>query len=642
MRPVATGFLLDSLRLVSLVGWAARCERPLAKDCQFRKHALPLMFMSSPSTFSSRTPRGFFQEPPVLPDPWATDASLQSYLERTLNPEHLALATTKLQRMADISRGALYTQWLKEPTAEPHHIAWDAWGHRVDKIELTKLWELAKVVAAEEGVVATAYERAQGPSSRVMQMALAYLFMPSTGYFGCPLAMTDGAASVLERFLKNPEAATSPFAAAAKKAFAHLTSREGTSMWTSGQWMTERTGGSDVAISETIAETSTTTDEIRAEKEGSHASHRLFGTKWFTSAATSEVALTLARPRENPPGGPGLALYMVLTRGSDNAGLAKGIRINRLKDKLGTKMLPTAELTLEGVEGMPLFGSSNGIRNIAPMLNVTRTWNAIAAVSGMRRAISLAESYARVRIAFGSPLAQKPLHLDTLARLEGIQMGAFHLAFRVVELLGKEECGVATEEEQALMRILTPIAKLTTAKQAVEVASEAIEAFGGAGYIEDTGLPPLLRDAQVLPIWEGTTNVLSLDVLRTIGRDPKQSKPLSALRDEVRQCLEEARDLPRAEAIVNHVQIALDRVCRTLTETEPTELEGKARKLALSLGRIVETALLLRQASFERAKGKAARALVGARVLAQAGLCLLDEEMLALSVEDCRLLTNLG
>jgi acyl-CoA dehydrogenase len=602
--------------------------------------------VSSPSvSSSSASASGFFQEPPVLPDPWATDASLQSYLERTLNPEHFALATTKLQRMASISQGALYTQWLEEPTAEPRHVAWDAWGHRIDKIQLTKLWELAKVVAAEEGVVATAYERAQGPTSRVIQMALAYLFMPSTGYFGCPLAMTDGAASVLERFLKSPDAATSPFTAAAKKAFTHLTSRDGASMWTSGQWMTERTGGSDVAISETIAEACAKPDEIRAENDGSHASHRLFGTKWFTSAATSEVALTLARPRENPPGGPGLALYMVLTRGSDDengsAALAKGIKINRLKDKLGTKMLPTAELTLDGVEGMPLFGSSNGIRNIAPMLNVTRTWNAIAAVSGMRRAISLAESYARVRVAFGSPLAQKPLHLDTLARLEGIQMGAFHLAFRVVELLGKEECGVATEEEQALMRILTPIAKLTTAKQAVEVASEAIEAFGGAGYIEDTGLPPLLRDAQVLPIWEGTTNVLSLDVLRTIGRDPKQSKPFSALRNEVHHCLEEARDLPRAKAIVNHVQIALDRVWRTLTEKEPTELEGHARKLALSLGRIVETALLLRQASFEQAKGKPARALAGACVLTQAGLCLLDEETLALSVEDCKLLTNL-
>ena len=127
----------------------------------------------------------------------------------------------------------------------------------------------------------------------------------------------------------------------------------------------------------------------------------------------------------------------------------------------------------------------------------------------------------RAPVAFGAPLAEKPLHRETLADLQAMFEGAFLLAFRTVELFGRDEAGVSTTTA-ALLRLLTPIAKLTTGKQAVAVASETLEAFGGAGYVEDTGLPVLLRDAQVLPIWEGTTNVLSLDaLLRTLRARPR-------------------------------------------------------------------------------------------------------------------------
>src|SRR5690606_7279152 len=147
------------------------------------------------------------------------------------------------------------------------------------------------------------------------------------------------------------------------------------------------------------------------------------------------------------------------------------------------------------------------------------TWNAVSSACGMRRAVALARDFARRRFAFGAMLEDKPLHLETLAEMQAEYEAALQLAFYSVELLGKLETGEADAREQALRRMITPIAQLTTAKQAVVVASEALESFGGAGYIEDTGLPVLLRDAQVLPIWEGTTNVLSLDVLRALSRD---------------------------------------------------------------------------------------------------------------------------
>src|SRR5204862_4086896 len=139
------------------------------------------------------------------------------------------------------------------------------------------------------------------------------------------------------------------------------------------------------------------------------------------------------------------------------------------------------------------------------------------AVAFMRRGLALARDYASKRVAFGAPLAHKPLHVDTLAALQAKLEGAFHLSFYLVELIGADEAGALDEPRRDLLRLLTSVAKLTTGRQAVAVASEVLEAFGGAGYVEDTGLPALLRDSQVLPIWEGTTNVLSLDTLRALG-----------------------------------------------------------------------------------------------------------------------------
>ena len=182
--------------------------------------------------------------------------------------------------------------------------------------------------------------------------------------------------------------------------------------------------------------------------------------------------------------------------------------------------------------------------NITPLLNITRLWNGISAVSLMRRSIALALDYSHKRSAFGSLLSEKPLHMDTLAGLQAETEAAFHFAFLVAELTGRAETGEIDEEQTLLLRLLTPLMKLTTGKQVVAVASEALEAFGGAGYVEDTGLPMLLRDAQVLPIWEGTTNVLALDALRALGAD---DRAFTALKAEVTRCLGSVQDQRLAE-----------------------------------------------------------------------------------------------
>ncbi|HYG66831.1 MAG TPA: acyl-CoA dehydrogenase family protein, partial [Anaeromyxobacteraceae bacterium] len=376
----------------------------------------------------------FFQDPPRLGNTFAADVLLREYLERTLPPAVLDAVTPELHQLGALAGGPLYAQQLSELHLEPRLVQWDAWGRRVDRIELTPLWGEAAALAARHGLVAAAYEQRFGEWSRVHQFALVYLLEPSMDVYACPLAMTDGAARTLVE-LGN--------AALVDRAVPRLTSRDPARMWTSGQWMTERTGGSDVGLTETVA---------RRSPEG----FRLYGTKWFSSATTAEMALALARPEGNGPGGKGLALFYLELR--DESGRPNGVQVNRLKEKLGTRKLPTAELTLDGALAMPVAGLDDGVKHVAPMLNVTRTWNAIVATAGMERGLQLARDYARRRVAFGAPLSRKPLHADTLAGLEAEREGAFLLAFRAAELMGRREADTATPAERALLRVVTPLA----------------------------------------------------------------------------------------------------------------------------------------------------------------------------------------
>jgi alkylation response protein AidB-like acyl-CoA dehydrogenase len=526
----------------------------------------------------------FQQAPPTLGNQYHDDRVLRSYLARVLPAEMLREIEESLAEMGRLAGADLYELQLADRLNEPALTQWDAWGNRIDKIELTPLWRLAERIAAEHGVVATAYEQKHGSLSRVHQCALAYLFTPSTDIYSCPLAMTDGAARTL---------LTSGNQVLIDRAVPHLITRDANEFWTAGQWMTELTGGSDVGLSETIA------------KEDA-SGFRLYGRKWFTSAATSQIALTLARPEGNPSGGRGLALFYVETR--DEHGRLRNIEINRLKDKLGTRKVPTAELTLAGTPAQLVKGTTDGVRNIAPLLNITRLWNGISAVSLMRRSVALASDYANKRVAFGAPLSEKPLHRDTLAGLEAEAEAGFHLAFFVAELTGRNETGEITHDEALLLRLLTPVMKLTTGKQAVALASEVLEMFGGAGYVEDTGLPVLLRDAQVLPIWEGTTNVLALDTLRAL----RGGDGLRQFEAAVNRCLETVCDSRLADA-ARIARATLDHATSWIAE------EAGARRFSLTLGRTMELALLIKHAQWSHDD----RSIAAARRFAHSGVDLI-------------------
>jgi len=512
----------------------------------------------------------FTQPEPELGNQYRDDPLLGAWLGRILPPALLRAAEPELDELGALAGGELYRLQLADRLNEPRLTQWDPWGNRIDRLEVTPLWREAERLTVKHGMVATGYQRDLGRYARILQFAKVYLFHPSSDVYSCPLAMTDGAARSLVE---------SGNARLIDHVVPRLTSRDPATFWTSGQWMTETTGGSDVGRAETRA--------VLVDGEW-----RLYGRKWFTSAVGAQMALTLARPEGNPPGGKGLAMFYVELR--DAEGRLNGIRVDRLKDKLGTRKVPTAELMLEGCRAELVGEAMNGTRAIEPMLGVTRMWNSVCAVAAMRRGLALARSYATRREVFGQPLTRQPLHADTLAALEAETWGAFLITFLLVELAGRAESGEIDDQQRALLRLVTPLGKLVTGKQAVAVLSEVIESFGGAGYVEDTGLPQLLRDAQVLPIWEGTTNVLSLDAL--LRSDLHAG--LAALMGRASACVRSLGE-PRLAAAGQQAIGAIERAALWLESGQDRELlQAGARRLALSLARALELVLLCEHAQW--------------------------------------------
>eukprot|EP00013_Stygamoeba_regulata_P002193 CAMPEP_0177639380 /NCGR_PEP_ID=MMETSP0447-20121125/5989_1 /TAXON_ID=0 /ORGANISM="Stygamoeba regulata, Strain BSH-02190019" /LENGTH=595 /DNA_ID=CAMNT_0019141401 /DNA_START=508 /DNA_END=2295 /DNA_ORIENTATION=+ len=543
--------------------------------------------ISPPSAFSRERVGHFFQEKPTLNNQFSDDVYLQRVLATHL-PTPVRLAVwPDLQRFGDRVAGDIDALGREVELNPPTLKHYDAWGNRIDSIITSPAWRALHHVSAEEGLVAIGYERAYGEHSRVYQFAKLYLFAASSGLYSCPLAMTDGAARIIETLEEG--AVPSPFTATLADAYARLTSRDPARFWTSGQWMTEKRGGSDVAHG-------TETTAIR-QADGSFALH---GYKWFTSATDADMCVTLARPVKDAsdpatPGTKGLAMFFVKVwnEGPDGTRRLNNMQVQRLKNKLGTRQLPTAELLLDGVRAVKITADGRGVPGIAHMLTITRLHNSINSVAYMRRVTALARDYATKRRVFGKVLADHALHAFTLMRMEVQARASLGFVMDLVARMGRCEVGKGTRRDMLLLRLLVPVAKLHTAKHAVALASEGLECLGGQGYIEDTPLPQILRDAQVLPIWEGTTNVLALDVLRAMTKS--NCRDITEFFDDITDRIHSASSQP-----------ALSRACAALTaaltalrahvaagQRDPALVEISARDFAFTLARTYEAALLL-------------------------------------------------
>ena len=414
----------------------------------------------------------------------------------------------------------------------PELLTHDVTGERVNRVSFHPDYLELQRLSYGEGIVALKYEPSFlerfRPHRHAIGYAIAYYFAQTeTGLF-CPICMTDGAARVLEIHGASKQA---------KEALAHLTTRDMDQLWQGAMFLTERQGGSDVGANRVIA-------------YEEHGRWFLNGDKWFCSNVNAEAILALARMPAGPDGTKGLGLFLVLRKNPPKN--ERTIVIHRLKDKLGVRSMATGEVTFQGTEAFLIGGIGEGFKMMAEMLNTSRLYNAIGSVAGMRRSTLEALAYGARREAFGKPLWGLPLWRATMADMVAEQLGAFCLAFEAVRALDRADGG--DEESKRLVRVLVPMAKLITAKMAVLCASECMEAIGGNAYIEESIMPRLLRDAQVLPIWEGTTNVLTLDVMRANRKDQaykaffaraqaaltaaKKESSLAAWADQVKQRLE--------------------------------------------------------------------------------------------------------
>ncbi len=502
----------------------------------------------------------FQQEDFEYKDLFSENSYLQDVLIHYGQVQSMSAISQDLTQFSAKACGEILQLMWKAEKNLPQLVAFDHWGNRIDEIEVDPAWEALHKVAAEEGMVAIAYERKSGSDSRLHQFLKLLIFHPSSAFYTCPLAMTDGATRVLEL-------EAGPLK---KKYFPHLLSRDPEKFWTAGQWMTEKAGGSDVSQSETKVQ----------EQQGRYYLH---GTKWFTSAITANIAMALGQT--DVEGEQKLSLFLVPIR--DRQGRLNDIEVLRLKDKLGTKAMPTAELKLLGTEGFLIGDLGKGVKNIATVLNISRLYNAVCATGTIYRLHSLIRDYSQKRTAFGKKLIDHRLHQETLIRTQAETNACVHFVSALALLLGRSETGESTSEEESALRLLTPVAKLWTAKKSVAISSELIEAFGGAGYIEDTQLPRFLRDAQVFSIWEGTTNIMSLDTLRAMGKEHVFSESLSYLGTIIKPL----PDSPHKQQMLD----LMNEITQWVRENQKNQeaLEIGARSFAFSLGDLLCGSLMM-------------------------------------------------
>lgn len=430
--------------------------------------------------------------------------------------------------------------------------------------------------------------------------------------------MTDGAARLLQCHLADPsldEVCRGVF----QNAYDHLTSRDPSHAWTSGQWMTERPGGSDVSQTETVANyTPYRGDSSPIDASGGTllGPWTISGFKWFSSATDSSMTILLAKTTPDK----GVSAFfapmrrynpsLVMPTGQRGGVELNGVRIVRLKDKMGTKPLPTAELELNDMRGWLIGQEGKGIQEVATILNITRVHSTVAALGYLGRGLGIAKAYALVREIGATkgrrlPLCKSPLHMRTLADMTVEYHSMMLLTFYTAFLMGLDEnkSGLSSRDGSPstkslkaltpppqhitpLLRVLSSLHKAYCCKQAIPLMYGCMESLGGVGYLnnaesEHLNLSRLFRDTCVLATWEGTTDVLASDMLRALKHPREGRAALGALG----WFLESNRPAPRA----------LDewgRIKGRLEKHTQDDLLADARGICFRLAEILMAALL--------------------------------------------------
>lgn len=402
--------------------------------------------------------------------------------------------------------------------------------------------EMERLALSEFGLAAISHRDEtlgwKGRMPPLVKYALTYLFVQAEFGLCCPVSMTDSLTRTLKKF-------GAP--ALVQKYLPRLTSLDFDELAQGAMFMTEQAAGSDIAATATLA---------RREADGSW---RLTGDKWFCSNPDADFAMVLARAEDGVAGMKGVSLFLLPRRLDD--GRLNHYRIIRLKDKLGTRSMASGEIRLEGALAFLVGEEGRGFVQMADMVNNSRLSNGVRAAGLMRRAVAEAEYIAAERQAFGRTLDQMPLMQRQLDKLRVPAEQARTMVCQTALALARSDAGEA--DAYALLRILTPLIKFRACRDARKVTGDAMEVRGGCGYIEEWSDPRLVRDAHLGSIWEGTSNIVALDVIRAVKREGS----LPVLRAHCERLITEAEPAP---AFAQALRDALARAA-ALAETAARE-----------------------------------------------------------------------
>jgi len=514
-------------------------------------------------------------EPPPLAgyDIFRSDAALVEGVSR-------AGAGDRLDEISEIGRRAgspEAQEWARQANRNPPELrTHDRYGNRVDVVEYHPAYHLLMETAVGHGLHAAPWAD-DGPAPHAARAAKVISWYQADGGHVCPISMTYSVVPALRHE-----------SALADDLVPRLTSRdydgtnaplEGKAGITAGMAMTEKQGGSDVRANTTVA-----------SPIGTGREYRITGHKWFCSAPMSDGFLMLA----NAPGG--LSCFWV-PRWTPDGG-RNPIRIQRLKDKLGDRSNASSEIEMRDVWCARVGDEGRGIRTIIEMVNHTRLDCVLGSTAIMRQGVSQATWHTHHRSAFGRPLDQQPLMANVLADLAVESEAATLAAMRLAQCFDV----MRSDEHAALLaRLLTPVVKYWTCKRAPQHAAESLECLGGAGYVEESDLPRLFRQSPLNGVWEGSGNVICLDVLRAIMREPLA---LDAYWAEVGLGL-------GADARLDDAATALQ---KDLTDLD--EAESRARRIVERLALVFQASLIVRHSTPEIADAFCASRLVdgGGRV----------------------------
>lgn len=536
---------------------------------------------------------------PCLPFPlrganlFALDRRLQRLLDR-LAPDALARQHRRLTAFGAFAGGPVdeaadYTDRFAPPRLETY----DRDGRIANHIQHNPGWDAVSAEAYAQGAVGLAFAPHNEPF--IIPFAMGYLLGQADISLHCPVTMTGAVAYVLDRFA--PDALRSRF-------LPELIRMDGKAL-TGGTWATERHGGSDVGATTTVA--TPLGDGLV----------RLNGLKWFTSNANGGLALATARPEGADNGSRGLGVYLVPTHLDD--GSPNPMRIRRLKEKLGTRGVPTGEIDLTDTLAFEVAPPPQGFKLMMEALEFSRIHNAMGSAGLQRRALLEALAYSERRSAFGGLITAYPMVQDVLLGLAVQAEAGLLLAFEAAQAFDEAQATTLDEADgpaRTWLRVATALAKYQTAEEANVAARAAIELIGGNGYTADHVTGRLLRDAQVLTVWEGPANIQALELLRLLGNRRPGFETFRARVDGVIDGLPAALGgLARAL----HDGLAEVSAAVAFLRGDAAEAQRHARRLLALMADTLAAALLAEQAALDLADGNGRLALI-ARLFVEARL----------------------